>query len=150
MLSGYSPFSLEKSAVWRSATYTYLKTSGRCNQWCLFFLPGGEFESNIARRRSVAVLSIHYKIGCNPIHPLYGALPDSYVPVRGTHGALVAHSYNYKSPRCRTSQDFHSIFGVNVEQSDKNGASRPGVGLAGLKSKANMPFHWPSYSLHFY
>ena len=57
------------------------------------FQTGGVFECDIAHRRSVAVLCVLYKIGCNPMHPLYGALPVPYVPVRVTSGALVAHRY---------------------------------------------------------
>ena len=67
------------------------------------FLTGVVFESDIAHRRSVAVLCMLYKIGCNPMHPLHSALPVSIVLVRVTRGALVAHGYTCK-PRCRTSQ----------------------------------------------
>ena len=52
-------------------------------------------------RRSVAVLCMLYKIRCNPVHPLNGALPGPYVPVRVTRGALVAHRYTYAEP-CST------------------------------------------------
>ena len=45
-----------------------------------------------------------FKIRCNPVHPLNGALPEPYVPVRVTRGALVAHRYTYAPPRCRTLQ----------------------------------------------
>ena len=34
-----------------------------------------------------------YKIWRNPMGPLNGALPEPYVPVRITRGALVAHPY---------------------------------------------------------
>ena len=68
------------------------------------FLTVGVFECDIAHRRSVAVLRMLYKIRCNPMHPLDGALPGPYVPVRVTRGALVAHRYTYAPPRCRTSQ----------------------------------------------
>ena len=30
-----------------------------------------------------------------PVHPLYGALPEPYVPMRVTHGAEIAHRYTY-------------------------------------------------------
>ena len=40
-----------------------------------------------------------YKIRYNPVHPLNGALPGPYVPVRVTRGALVAHRYTYAPPR---------------------------------------------------
>ena len=45
------------------------------------------FECDLAHRRSVAVLCMLYKIRCNPMHPLYGALRVPYVPVRVTRGA---------------------------------------------------------------
>ena len=45
-----------------------------------------------------------YKIRCNPMHPLYGALPVPYVPVRVTRGAVIAHRYTYVNTRCITSQ----------------------------------------------
>ena len=63
--------------------------SGTC------FLAGGVLNCNLSHRRSVAVLCMLYKIRCNPMHPLYGALPVPYVPVRVTSGALIAHRYNY-------------------------------------------------------
>ena len=62
------------------------------------------FECDISHRRSVAVLCMLYKIRCNPVHPLNGALPVPYVPARVTRSALVAHRYTYASPRCRTLQ----------------------------------------------
>ena len=57
------------------------------------FLTGCVFECDIAHCRSVAVLCMLYKIRCNPVHPLNGALPGPYVPVHVTQGALVAHRY---------------------------------------------------------
>ena len=59
------------------------------------FLTGGVFECDLARRRSVAVLYMLYKFRCNPIHPLCGALPVPYVPVRVTRGAVIAHRFTY-------------------------------------------------------
>ena len=76
------------------------------------FLTGGVFEYDIAYRRSVAVLCMLYKIRCNPVHPLNGALNGPYVPVRVTRCALVAHRYTYAPPRCMQNlavqQDFYS------------------------------------------
>ena len=66
------------------------------------FLTGGVIECDIAHRRSVAILCMLEKIRCNPMHPLNGALPGPYVPVRVTRGALVAHRYTYAVPSCRT------------------------------------------------
>ena len=64
------------------------------------FITGGVFECDNAHRRSVAVLCMLYKIRCNPVHPLNGALPGPYVPMRVTRGALVAHRYTYAPPHC--------------------------------------------------
>ena len=38
------------------------------------------------------------------MHPLYGALPVPYVPVRVTSGAVIAHQYSYVPHRYRTLQ----------------------------------------------
>ena len=46
------------------------------------FLIGGVFECDLAHRQSLAVLKMLYKIRYNSMHPLYGALPEPYVPVR--------------------------------------------------------------------
>ena len=76
------------SAVWCLAADTHLR-----------FLTEGVFECDIAHRRFVEVLCMLYKIRSNPMHPLNGALPGPYVPVRVTRGALVAHRYTYAPPR---------------------------------------------------
>ena len=97
------------------------------------------FDCDIAHRRSVAVLCILYKIKCNPVHLLNGALPGPYVPVRVTRGALVAHRYTYAPPRCRTSHYSRTFIPLAV--SLWNDLANPvfdGVGLAGFKSRANV------------
>ena len=91
------------SAVCCSAADTHLKLLDRAVSGARF-LTGGVFECEISHRRSVAVLCMLYKIRCNPVHPLYGALPGPYVPARVTRGALVVHRYTYAAPRCRTLQ----------------------------------------------
>ena len=66
------------------------------------------------------------------MHPLHGALPGSYVPVRVTRGALVAHRYTYAPPRCITF--------IPLSVSLWNDLASPvfnGVGLAGFKSRVN-------------
>ena len=80
------------SAVWCSAADTHLKLLDRAISGARF-LTGGVFECDISHRLSVAVLCMLYKIACNPVHPLNGALPGPYVPARVTRGALVAHRY---------------------------------------------------------
>ena len=72
------------------------------------------------------------------MHPLHGALPVPYVPVRVTRGPVIAHRYTYAPPRCRTSQYRMTFIPLSV--SLWNELSDPvfdGVGLAGLKSRAN-------------
>ena len=90
------------SAVWCSAADTHLKLLDRAVGGARF-LTRDVFEFDIAHRRSVAVLCMLYKIRCNPVHHLNGALPGPYVPVRVTRGAVVAHRYIDAPPRCRTS-----------------------------------------------
>ena len=77
------------SSVWFSAADTHLRLQDRVVRGATLFT-GDVFECNLARRRSVAVLCMLYKIMCNPMHPLYGALSVPYVPVRVTRGAVVA------------------------------------------------------------
>ena len=125
------------SAVWCSAADTHLKLLDRAVSGARF-LAGGVFECDISHRRSVAVLCMLYKIRCNPVHPLNGALPGPYVPVRVTRGALVAHRYTYAPPRCRTLQYSRTFIPFSV--SLWNDLANPvfdGVGLAGFKSRAN-------------
>ena len=72
------------------------------------------------------------------MHPLYGALPVPYVPVRVTGGDVIGHRYTYAPPRCRTSQYRRTFIPWSVSLS--NDLSDPmfdGVGLAGFKSKVN-------------
>ena len=137
------------SAVWCLAADTHLKLLDRAVSIARF-LTGGVFECDIDRRRSVAVLCMLYKIGCNLMHPLNGALPGPYVPVRVTRGALVAHLYTYVQPHCRTSQYRRTFIALSV--SLRNDLADPvfdGVGLAGFKSRANA-FCWPKLPYHYY
>ena len=72
------------------------------------------------------------------MHPLNGALPGPYVPVRDTRGALVTHRYTYAPPRCSTSQ--YSMTFIPLSVSLWNDLANPvfdGVGLSGFKSRAN-------------
>ena len=126
------------SAVWCSAADTHLKLLDRAVIG-VRFLTVGVFECEIAHRRSVAVLCMLYNIGCNPVHPLNGALPGEYVPVRLTRSALIAYWYTYSPPRCRTSQ--YSRTFILLALSLWNDLANPvldGVGLAGFKSRANV------------
>ena len=64
------------SAVWCSAADTHLRQLDRIVSG-VSFLTGGVM-GGLAHHLSVAVLCMLYKIRCNLMHPLYGALP---VPV---------------------------------------------------------------------
>ena len=77
-------------AVWCSDADTHLKLLDLAVIGARF-LTGVVFECDIALRRSAAVICMLYKIRCNLMYPLNGALPGPYVPVRVTRGALVAH-----------------------------------------------------------
>ena len=119
------------SAVWCSAADTHLKLLDRVVS-AAGFLTGCVFECDIAHRRSVAVLCIPYKIGCNPMQP------GPYVPVRATRGSLVAHRYTYAPPRCRTSQYRRTFVPLSVSLwNDLADPVFDGVELSGFKSRAN-------------
>ena len=123
--------------MWCSAADTHRKLLD-CVVSGAIFLTGGVFECDIAHRRSVVVLCMLYKIRCNPMHPLYGALPVPYVPVRVTRGAVVAHRYTYAPPRCRTSQYRRTFIPLSVSLwTDLGESVFDGVVLPGFKSMAN-------------
>ena len=134
--------------MWCSAADTLLKLldrvfSGAC------FLAGGVLNCNLSRRRSVAVLYMLHKIRCNPMHPLFGALPVPYVPVRVTCGALISHRYTYVLPRCRTSQ-YHKTFILSQYLSGTIWMTPYSIVGDWRVSRAGpMPFCWPSCSLLF-
>ena len=134
MLSGFCPASFGILLLWCSAADIHLKlldlvVSGAS------FLTGGVFECDLAHRRSVAVLCMLYKIRCNPLHRLYGAVPVPYVPVRVSR----AHRYTYAPPRCRASQYSMTFIPFSVcLWSDLSDPVFDGVGLAGFKRGANV------------
>ena len=125
------------SAIWCWAADTHVKLLDRAVSGA-WFLTGSVFECDISHRLSVAVLCMLYKIRCNPVHPLNGALPGPYVPVRVTRGSLVAHRYTYAAPRCRTLQYSRTFIRLSVPfWNDLANPVFDGVGLACFKSRAN-------------
>ena len=52
---------------------------------------------------------------CNPMHPLYGALPVPYVQLRVTLGAVVAHRYT--SVVCTIMENFIAITDKSITKS---------------------------------
>ena len=120
------------SAVWCLAVDTHLKLLDRAVSGAQF-LTGDVFECDISHRRSVAVLCMLYKIRRNPVHPLNGALPAPYGPVRVTRGVLVAHQYTYAPPRCRTLQYSRTFIPFSMPLwNDLANPVFDGVGLAGF------------------
>ena len=103
------------SAVWCSAANTHLKLLDRAVSGALF-LTGGIFEFDIAHRRSVSALCMLYKIRCKPMHPLNGALPEPFVPVRVTRGALVTPVYLRNVTRPPTCNMMLLVYTVNKWQ----------------------------------
>ena len=75
------------------------------------------------------------------MHPLNGALPGPYVPVRVTHGALVTDRYTYVCTamlqNLAVQQDFYSPLSVSLWNNFANPVF-DGVGLAGFKTRANV------------
>ena len=74
----------------------------------------------------MVVLRMLYKIMCNPMDSIYGALPVPYVSVRVTRGALAEHRYRYRTIYIPLSVSLwndlcHHVF--------------DGVGLTGSKSR---------------
>ena len=137
------------SAVWCWAADTHLKRLDPAVSGA-WFLTGGVFECDIAHRRSVTVRCMLYKIRCNPVHPLNGALPGPDVPVRATRWALVAHWYTSAPPCCRTSQ-YSRIF-IILSVSLLNDHANPvfdGVGLSSFKSRPLL-FYWPKLLYPYY
>ena len=89
------------SAMWCSAADAHLKLLERIASGASV-LTGSVFECVLAHHQSLAVLCMLYKIRCNPLHPLYCALPVPYVLVQVTHGTVIVHRYTYAPPLCRT------------------------------------------------
>ena len=134
--------------MWCSAADTHLKllvriVSGAC---CLADVVP---NCNLSHRRSVAVLCMLYKIWCNPMQPLCGALPVPYVPVRVTRGALIAHRYTFAPPRCRTSQYAGLLFPSHYLSGTIWLTPYSMVWDWRVSRASPMPFCWPSCSLLF-
>ena len=86
---------------------------------------------------------VYYKIRCNLMHPLYGALPGPFGPVWVSRGASVAHWYTLLGPpRCRTMQ-YHRTFNSRLVSRWTSGFQKQGqclfTGLA-ARSLSNYIF----------
>ena len=125
------------SAVWCSAADTHLKLLDHVVSGASF-LTRGVFGCDLTHRRSVTVLSMLYKIRCNPMHPLYSALPVQCVPVHVASCAEIANRYVYSPRRCRTSEYGKTFIPLSVSLWNEIGDPVfDGVGLVGFKRKTN-------------
>ena len=114
------------------------------------FLTGAVFECDIALRRSVAVLCMLYKIRCNAVHHIYGALLGLYVLVRVTRGALVAHRYAYAPPRCRTTQYSRTLFSSRYHSGTILLTPYSMVWDWRVSRSGPMLFYWPKLPYPYY
>ena len=130
-------------AVWCSAADTHVKLLDHVVSGASV-LTGGEFECDLAHCRSVAKLCMLYDIRCNPMHPLYGALP---VLVRVTCEA--AHRYIYCTSRYRTSQYSRTFVPFPVSLWNDLETQYSMVWDWRVSRVGPMPFHWPSCSISF-
>ena len=114
MLTGFSPHSFEVlfCSVLLCCRQTP-ETTGPCCQWCPFSIWGCVWVWHCSSS-SVEELCMMYKIRCNPMHPLYGALLVPYVPVRITRVTVAAYRFTYALPRCRTSQHPSTFIPLSV------------------------------------
>ena len=117
-----------------SARLSILTLNNWTVQTVVPFSNWGVLECDIGHRRSVAVLGMLYDITCNPMQPLYGALPLPYVPGLVTRGVPVAHRYTF----------------IPISVSIWNGLADPvfdGVGRVGFKSSCRSLFVFFCFSL---
>ena len=75
---------------------THLKLQDRVVRDARFLTAWVCVECDIAYRRPVALLFMLYEIRCNPMNPLYGALPVPYVSVQVTRSALADRNSEYR------------------------------------------------------
>ena len=73
------------------------------------------------------------------MHPFYCALPEPYVSVRVTRGAVIVHRCTYAPPHCISSQYRRIFIPLSVSVwNDLVDSVFDGVGVAGFKSRANV------------
>ena len=107
------------------------------------------FECDVAHLRSVSVLCMLYNIMCNPLHPLYGALPVPPVLMRVTRGAVIAHRYTYAPPRCRTPQYSRTFIPFSVSLWTILVTPYSMVRDCRVSRAGPVPLYWCSCSLPF-
>ena len=137
------------SAVWCSAADTHLRLLDRVVSG-VSFLTGSVFECDLAYLRSVAVLCMLYKIRCNLMHPLYGALPVPYVPVRVTRGAVISHRFTYGRLLAVEPRSIAGLLFLCQHLCGTILVTRCSMVWDWRVSRAGpMPFYWPNCSLTF-
>ena len=149
MLLGFCLAILEYcSAVWCLAANTHFELLDRVVSGACFFA-GGVLNCNLSHRRSVAVLCMMYKIRCNSMHPLCGALPLPCVPVRVTRGTLIAHRYTSAIPAAEPCSTAGLLFRSQYLSGTIWLTPYSMVWDWRVSRAGPMPFCWPSCSLIF-
>ena len=97
----------------------------------------------------MAVLCMLYKIRCNPMHPLCGALPVPYVPVLVTCGAVIAHRFTYAPPSREPRSITRFLFPCQCLCGTILVTRCSMVWDWRVSRAGPLPFYWPSYSLTF-
>ena len=144
------------STVWCSAADTHFKLLDHAVSGALFLLTGGVFESDIAPRRSVAVLGMLYKIRCNRC-----TLLMVLYPVHRLNDALVCASAGYTRCSGRTSVNLSTALLLNLtvpqtfiplSMSLWNYLSNPVFDVVGLRVSRAWPmfFCWPTLLYPYY
>ena len=100
--------------MWCSAADTHLKLLDRVISGASF-LTGGVWVWSCTSSIWGSIMYALQDQG-NPLHPLYGAHHAPYLPVRVTHGGLIAHRYTYlcASYSCRTSHYRRTFIPLSV------------------------------------
>ena len=154
MLLGFSLPVLGVRTVWCSAADTHLNLLGRGVSGACFFNRGMCFivSLHIIYLWQYYVCCIRW---CNPMHPLYGALPVPYVLVRVSRGALVAHRYNMPllaaDHRSKNVKDCRTFIPLSVSLwNDLAENFFDSVGLTGFKSMINQFFSSTIFLLFFF
>ena len=124
--------------MWCSAADTHPKPLDRVVR-SAGVLAGGVLDRNLAHRRSVAELRMLLKIKRKSINASSErCIAFALCPALVTRGTLVAHRHSVGPPRCRTSRYRRTFVPISVSLwNDLSDPVFDGVGLAGLKSRAN-------------
>ena len=125
------------SAVWCSAADAHLRLLDRV-------VSGANFLTRVCLTVTLHIVALwQYYVCCTRSGvtrcTLFVVLFLCHVPVRVTHGAVIAHRFTCAPPRCRTSQYRRTFIPLPVSLwNDFSDPVFDGLGLAGFKGSANV------------